>query len=615
VLGGVLVAAILWKGIHTVDTARRAKQDLEATTAAVKALQERPADPAAMAAVGAALQPTARSLRALQTELQPLGPLVGLTRPLPPQVHWLADVPDVLAVAVPLVDAAALVSEPLTAAVPGAGAEPRQQAHFLLALGGRSADLPILMRELETAEAALPRLQGRALGGPLQPLGPLIAEVAESLPQVRQALGVLSVVGLVVSTSEPRTYLLIGQNNDELRASGGFIGTLGEFTVARGGILHFEYGSSYEVDAAITPPAPPPPFARHLGAGGWYLRDANWWPDFPATAAQIEEAWLRAGRGPLDGVIGIDNAVVDALLRIIGPLEVPGFGRVTADNFQRLTIEHLYSPTALAAAGDFHRNTTAFFGPFSRALVERLRTVSPAEVIALGQALRKLLDEKHIQVASKDPRVIELAHAQGWAGAIPALADDSLYVVDTTVSYGKSYLFVHSEGALQVAVSPDGRAAHDLVLRYANVYPRGRPAWMPAALVGGEHFDATSGRMVQDPGFWGNWLRVYLPLEAREIVVDGLEELTPPQPEFGRMLVAGYLPTAPGQTREVRVRYVTSSGTPPADTYHLFLQKQAGVHCRPMTILTRWPSGQSASYEGCPTVDRWVELAKPPTRN
>jgi len=605
----LLLLVPLWKGVELAESALRAKRDADTALAVARQLQERPTDAATLAAAPPALRAMTQSFGALHARLEPLQPLLDLTRGLPPQASWPADVPDALVVAAALADAGATMVAPLAAAPPAEQAGQGNVTRYLVAATTLAPAMPAVVSRVEAAEPALNRLHGRPLGGPLQPLGPIVDRLVEFMPEVRRAPELLQVLGPTVGLDRPRTYMLLGQNREEVRASGGFIGTAGSFTLDKGALTNFEYGSSYLVDEDVAPPPAPPPMVRHLGLGGWYLRDANWWPDFPATAAQVEQAWQRAGRPPVDGVIAIDNTVVESLLRALGPLDVPGFGTVNAENFEQLSVETLYDPADHLRPAGFHGVTAAFFGTFGRTFVARLLALSPAELAPVAKGLVELLDSKHIQLAFKDPELAALASARAWDGAVPPLSADSLYVVDTTVSYGKTYRFVRTQGSLSVDLGEHGHTTHELTLEYRNVYPDGLLPWMPTEMVGGDTFDLASGQLVEAPGFWGNWLRVYLPPGARGVSVEGLTEQGPPQAEFGRTVVAGYLPLAPGQRRTVQVRYVTDGQAQESTaTYRVFLQKQAGLDCRPLSLLVRWPHGASAQADACPRGDRWIEL-------
>ncbi len=613
-----LAALAGWKTVRVVEVAGQLRREGTQTVALLRELQKQQDNTQYLVALGPAMERTTAALSAFQAEVRPLEFLLRATRPLPSQVNWLADVPDLLAVGVPLLQAGTTVVRPFSEAAIASETAPKQEQLrlYLAAAGSLGPQIPQLTQQIDTVETALQPLRGRPLGGPMQPLGPLLDRSGEMLALARQGLELLGAAGPALGMDSPRTYLLLGQNNAEIRATGGFIGSMGAVTLDRGAVVRLEYGSSYTPDEGVTPIAPPWPFARYLGLGGWYLRDANWWPDFPASAAQVEQAWLRAGRDPIDGVIALDTTTVETLLRLVGPVEVEGYGAVSVDDFERTAAEQLYSGTALATYTSFQQAKNAFLGATSRALVDRLLTLSPADALPLGEGLLQLLREKHLLLAFKDQRLLQLVHANGWDGAMPAPDGDSLYVVDTTVSYGDTYPYVTSDDALTVNVAEDGSQYHELVLNYKNIYPQGVPSWLPLAMLGGATFDPATAKVTDIPGFWGNWLRIYLPPDAKVVSCDGLVDPLPPQPEFQRVVVAGYLPMHPGEGRAVRLRYVTTGAQGQSgEGYRLLLQKQPGLEGRPISVEVKWPDGKTALYRGRPKTDLEIKLRAGDIRN
>ncbi len=600
-----------WKTVRVIQIGQRLQRDGKETIALVRELQKEPSDTRSLAALGPAMERTSTELSALQSELLPLAPLLRATRPLPLRLSWPADVPELLAAGTPLLQVATTVVSPFSEAALRAESAPKQEQLrlYLAAVGSLGPQIPQLRQQLDAAEAALRPLHGRPLGGPLQPAAPILDRSDELFADARRGLDLLGAAGPALGMDQPRTYLLLGQNNAEIRATGGFIGSMGAVTLDKGAVVGLEYGSSYTPDEGVTPIAPPPPMARYMGLGGWYLRDANWWPDFPASAAQVEQAWLRAGRRPVDGVIALDTTTVLTLLRLVGPVQVEDYGAVSADDFDKEAAQQLYSRAALTNYTAFQQAKNAFLGATSRALVARLLSLSPAEALPLGQALQQLLEEKHLLLAFKDPSLIQVAHANDWDGSIPPPEGDSLYVVDSSVSYGDSYPYVTTEDSLTVNLAEDGSQYHELVLNYKNIYPQGVPSWMPPAMLGGGTFDPATGKVVDIPGFWGNWLRVYLPPDALAVSSDGLVDPVAPRHEFQRTVVAGYLPMHPGEERTVRLRYVTRGNSGPGDgEYRLLLQKQPGLEGRAISVQVKWPDGKTALYRGRPKTDLVVAL-------
>ncbi|MCA1554618.1 MAG: DUF4012 domain-containing protein, partial [Chloroflexi bacterium] len=84
-------------------------------------------------------------------------------------------------------------------------------------------------------------------------------------------------IGSLVGFDGARSYLIIAQNEDELRATGGFISAVGLITVERGKVVASEFMDSYAVDNLGKPyPDPPDALRKYMLAYLWLFRDSNW---------------------------------------------------------------------------------------------------------------------------------------------------------------------------------------------------------------------------------------------------------------------------------------------------------------------------------------------------
>ena len=73
---------------------------------------------------------------------------------------------------------------------------------------------------------------------------------------------------------------------------------------------------------------PPVPLQDHLlGTFTWQVADAGWWPDFARSAGEARRLYaIETGDNNFDGVIAFTPDLVDALIGVTGPVEVPGTG-------------------------------------------------------------------------------------------------------------------------------------------------------------------------------------------------------------------------------------------------------------------------------------------------
>jgi hypothetical protein len=95
--------------------------------------------------------------------------------------------------------------------------------------------------------------------GPLHPrLESLLAQVDQLLPLAQAGLQAAQVAPALLGQDGPRTYLILAQNNHELRPTGGFISGAGFVRLAGGQITELKLSDSYSVDNWQQPHPPAP---------------------------------------------------------------------------------------------------------------------------------------------------------------------------------------------------------------------------------------------------------------------------------------------------------------------------------------------------------------------
>lgn len=185
----------------------------------------------------------------------------------------------------------------------------------------------------------------------------LLERFDKYFPLLETGLQGVTVAPHLLGAEEPRTCLLLAQNNHELRATGGFISSVALMRVANGRIVELDFRDSYAVDDLSQPhPLPPEPLERYMLAQIWLLRDANWYPDFP-TSAEVARELYELDQGVLvDGVIAVDLVGVASLVAGLGPIHLEEHDEdVHAGNVMELMQEHWASPGGEGQTGDWQR--------------------------------------------------------------------------------------------------------------------------------------------------------------------------------------------------------------------------------------------------------------------
>ena len=210
----------------------------------------------------------------------------------------------------------------------------------------------------------------------------------------------------LLGTDQAQSYLVLAQNRDELRATGGFISGIGLLTMEDGKILQFDLGDSYQIDDfSKAYPAPPEPLKRFMLADYWVTRDANWSPDFPTTAQQAQALYTLSTGVQTQGVIAFNQQMVKKILEVIGPVQVPGTDEpVTAANVEDY-MRQAWAPApqeGLSQEWWLHRKD--FMQQLGSAmLVKALSSGNQEQLLNLAKTVVEMLDQGQLQVYFNDP--------------------------------------------------------------------------------------------------------------------------------------------------------------------------------------------------------------------
>ena len=572
------------------------------------------------------------------THLTGLGPLLARTRsdvqnlrdtaaPLLPMTDWLGWLPRYgsdLAAATSLLDAAVELS---TAAEDGYIA----LMPVLRPVPGDQTPAQALAQRLQAAQADLQRVRATLARAtdtwddvPLTHLSPTLrttlAPIERLLPTARNGIDLALAAPEMMGMQGRRDYLVIAQNPDELRPTGGLITAAGMLTIEQGQVVAFSMDDSGTVNnykhSAYTDA--PMPLQRYMGIDLWAFQDSNWSPDLPTAAKTITDLYERGSGHTVQGTIMVDPTVVTALLRFTGPLTLPDKPTpLTADtvlNYMRNSVFLSPASNDLERQQQWVSERKAFMAPLATALLQALQHIRPnTDWLALGRTFAGLLAERHLQLVFDQPDAHIVLARLGWNGALQPGSSDFLMLVDANVGYNKVSASVHQSLTYTLDLNQPYAPIAEVQMVYTH------------QLATSERCDQWRGlrmpvRRYEDmlQGCYYDYLRIYAPGEAQLIAalapaVPGEWMLTgigtngtvDAQPgiagtrEFSALLV-----TPPGETRRFFARYrLPTSVVAPDDQawhYQLKLQKQAGTPALPTTVRVRLPKGAAVLTTSLP---------------
>ncbi len=558
------------------------------------------------------------SLRGAEADLDALRGEVGIFLPLTRHLGWVPGVGGDLRAAPVLLDVAQSVTqagsvafdglEPLVALTEGDQVVDRPLAQVLTTLSDARPDL-------EAAQARLAVALGRRLEVDDSALSPRTASLVERLdrylPLMQTGLDGARLLPDLLGASGQRSYLLLVQNNDEARATGGFISAVGLLLLQDGDIAEISFEDSYAVDDFTRPyPDSPPPVLRYMGIDQWVFRDANWSPDFPTSAQKALELYRGRHDLQVDGVMAVDQHALRAVVAALAPLEVPGWPEpVTGENVISL-IRLAWSPAESEQGSGFDiewwRQRKAFINDLMTAMRARLET-SPGDVnwVALARALLETLDQRHLQVWLADTAnpARDLLAERGWDGALRQTSSDYVLVVDTNMGFNKVNASVRQSLDYRVLISVDGTAQATLTVRHVN------PGDEAVACDPQPHYTTNVTYEDLTSHCYWNYMRVYVPAgsqlfaaTAHPVSADtlithqrqpGTAEILPG--EHGRAVFGSFFVLPRGEETETRFVYqlppTTLERRDDGWVYRLLVQKQAGTDAVPLQVALALPPG------------------------
>lgn len=293
-------------------------------------------------------------------------------------------------------------------------------------------------------------------------------------------------------------YLLVFQNNAEMRASGGFFGSYALLDFSKGRIKNLEVpaGGTYDVEAGyhdrIIAPTP-----LQMVNPLWHLWDANWWYDWPTTARKLSWFYEKSGGPTVDGVISLTPTVIEDFLRAYGPVDMTkDYGvTITVDNFWQVT------QTFAEQKPDVTNKPKQIIGDLFNAIITDFpNRLNKPTLLKIVLATEKSFDEKQALLYFKNEELAEWVRNFGWDGQVKQTSQDYLAVINSSVGGGKSDREIIQKISHQATILADGSIIDEVEIIRSHPVQRG------AQFTGVRNVD---------------WLRVYVPQGSELIEASG----------------------------------------------------------------------------------------------
>ncbi|MBD3279740.1 MAG: DUF4012 domain-containing protein [Candidatus Pacebacteria bacterium] len=371
------------------------------------------------------------------------------------------------------------------------------------------------------------------------------------------------------SKGEKKKYIILFQNDNELRPTGGFLTAYAVVEVENGKIFPVKSDDIYELDQRFKEKIDiPEALGRYLTTEKyWNLRDMNTSPDFKVSMDQFFTHYQAVPGEPenIDGIIAVDTNVLTGLLSILGPVEVPGYGQFSAENDPRCDCPQVVYALSeiITKPTPYHReDRKGILGPMMAAILMKTYGAPKQYFADLFQFGWQSLESKYVQLYFTDEKAQLAAEAINAAGRIkPVENQDFLAIINANLGGAKSNLFTNYQVKQIVAAPKDGQLQKTVEITYKNT----RKA---------DNCNLEAGQLCLNSTLQ-DWTRLYLPQGAKLVKAQGFTMEPKEYQEAGFSVIDGFFTLEPLGVAKIIVTYTVPYEN--QDVYQVMLWKQAGI--------------------------------------
>jgi len=438
-----------------------------------------------------------------------------------------------------------------------------------------------------------------------------ISRLDKGLPFLELALDMAPIAPDILGVTERRNYLLIAQNDDELRATGGFMSSVGKLILDKGNVITITFQDGYDVyNKKYAYPDPPSQLQRYMLSDIWVFRDANWYPDFPTSAYIMQELYHISRVDPVHGIIAVDQVALQRFVTALQPLHVPKWDEpVTGKNVIQL-IRESWAPD-LESIEDWEEKKwnrewwekrKSFTSDLVKAMRQKIQE-NPQKINwqAFLEATISVLDERHVQVWFANETAQAMMRGRQWDGAIRTEDGDYLMITQSNLGFNKANAVVDTDIIYDVDLTQPAHPTATLTIAHKN-NSKGTEPCNHKSRYG---VDGTYSNLI-NRCYW-EYLRIYTPPDT-----ELLQAITTPIPgnflishednpafvevlphEVNKSVWGTFLMVGHGETKETMFKYELSNNslkqTESGWRYNLTAQKQAGTRGNKMHVSVKLP--------------------------
>jgi hypothetical protein len=398
----------------------------------------------------------------------------------------------------------------------------------------------------------------------------------ESVVFVDQAKPLIKVLPTLLGEEEEKKYLVLFQNDKELRPTGGFITAYAIFKIDKGVITLDRSDDIYPLDDSVSnKPKAPAPILKYLPkVYSLNLRDSNLSPDFIESMNQFNELYERASQGvDVDGIIAMDTSVLTTTIKILDDQVTVDGQTFTTKNDPRCDC-----PQVIYALEDnisrpvnyVKTDRKGLLGDMLQTLMKKALSSSPKVYWGpLFQSMLALTHQKHILFDLYNDNAQSGIVALQAAGKIEAFDGDYLHINEANFSGAKTNLFIDQTVESSYDVKSDGSVTKTVTINYKNTHAP-------------SDCNLESGGLCLNAEY-RDWIRLYVPQGSKLVDSKGSQVKMSTYDELGKTVFDGFLTVRPLGAATFTITYTlpfkVKGGELP-----LLIQKQPGTDMPAYTV-------------------------------
>jgi len=264
-------------------------------------------------------------------------------------------------------------------------------------------------------------------------------KIAQNKPLAQEILGI----------KDEKTFLVVMQNNTELRPSGGIWGSYGILKVRDGKITSLKTDDTFFLDEINKGRFSPPQEVSDVFEDEWRFWNANWSPDFKKSVEQGLFFYKQADSSiDFDGVLGPNVDFLLSLLDVSGPIGIADHSfKLDSENFIQKMIYEPTNPAVIETTKNYKgvvssKEKNIVLASIGKNIIDQI-TLQKKES-SLAQKTFEALTNQNLLIYLKNDDLQIQAEKMGFAGRTPQ-GGNFVMIVDANL--GSKLDFIVSKSA------------------------------------------------------------------------------------------------------------------------------------------------------------------------